>query len=122
MTMKWLHMSWISALPPQGASEWQRPGHRDAVAWHRSTSCTARSANVPDVFFGRVILFEMLGRRAFVGDSLNAVMQRIAEQDIVVPEDAGIDERPGTILLKATARDPALRFATWPARSNTGAG
>jgi serine/threonine protein kinase len=66
-----------------------------------------------DVFSAGVILFEMLlGRRAFVGDSLNAVMQRIAEQDIVVPEDAGIDERLCTILLKATARDPALRFQT----------
>ena len=101
------------ATPIQGASEGsaQVTGTPAYMApeyiLHRAVS--ERS----DVFSAGVILFEMLlGRRAFVGDSLNAVMQRIAEQDIVVPEDAGIDERLCTILLKATARDPALRFQT----------
>ena len=101
------------ATPIQGASEGsaQVTGTPAYMApeyiLHRAVS--ERS----DVFSAGVILFEMLlGRRAFVGDNLNAVMQRIAEQDIVVPEDAGIDERLCTILLKATARDPALRFQT----------
>jgi len=101
------------ATPIQGASEGsaQVTGTPAYMApeyiLHRAVS--ERS----DVFSAGVILFEMLlGRRAFVGDSLNAVMQRIAEQDIVLPEDAGIDERLCTILLKATARDPALRFQT----------
>ena len=101
------------ATPIQGASEGsaQVTGTPAYMApeyiLHRAVS--ERS----DVFSAGVILFEMLlGRRAFVGDSLNAVMQRIAEQDIVVPEDAGIDERLRPILLKAMARDPALRFQT----------
>ena len=101
------------ATPIQGASEGsgQVTGTPAYMApeyiLHREVS--ERS----DIFSAGVILFEMLlGRRAFVGDSLNAVMQRIAEQDIVLPEDAGIDERLCPILLKAMARDPALRFQT----------
>src|SRR5574343_949479 len=64
-----------------------------------------------DVFSAGLILFEMLlGRRAFTGDSLAAVLQRVASEDLALPEDAGIDDRLGPILLKAVARDPALRF------------
>ncbi len=66
-----------------------------------------------DIFSAGAILFEMLlGRRAFAGDSLKAIMQQIATVDLQVPEDAGIDERLRPILLKAVARDPALRFQT----------
>src|SRR5574343_654704 len=66
-----------------------------------------------DIFSAGLILFEMLlGRRAFAGDSLAAVLKRLANEDLSVPEDAGIDERLRPILLKAVARDPALRFQT----------
>ena len=66
-----------------------------------------------DLFSAGLILFEMLlGRRAFVGDSLAAVLKRVTNEDLSVPEDAGIDERLRPILLKAVARDPALRFQT----------
>ncbi len=66
-----------------------------------------------DIFSAGLILFEMLiGRRAFAGDSLAAVLKRVANEDLCVPEDAGIDERLRPILLKAVARDPALRFQT----------
>ncbi len=66
-----------------------------------------------DIFSAGLILFEMLlGRRAFVGDSLAAVLKRVTNEDLSVPEDAGIDERLRPILLKAVARDPALRFQT----------
>jgi len=64
-----------------------------------------------DVFSAGVILFEMLaGRRAFVGDSLQAVLKRVTSEDLTLPEDSAIDERLRPILLKAVARDPALRF------------
>ena len=64
-----------------------------------------------DVFSAGLILFEMLlGRRAFTGDSLAAVLQRVASEDLGLPEDAGIDDRLRSVLLKAVARDPALRF------------
>ena len=66
-----------------------------------------------DIFSAGLILFEMLiGRRAFAGDSLATVLKRVANEDLSVPEDAGIDERLRPILLKAVARDPALRFQT----------
>lgn len=64
-----------------------------------------------DVFSAGLILYEMLlGRRAFTGDSLAAVLQRVASEDLALPEDAGIDDRLRSVLLKAVARDPALRF------------
>ena len=64
-----------------------------------------------DVFSAGVILYEMLvGRRAFVGDNLQAVLKRVTSEDLSLPADSGIDERLGPILLKAVARDPSLRF------------
>ncbi len=66
-----------------------------------------------DVFSAGAILFEMLvGRRAFAGDSLQAVLKQITSTDLTLPEGTGIDERLRPILLKAVARDPALRFQT----------
>ncbi|HLO62576.1 MAG TPA: HDOD domain-containing protein [Azonexus sp.] len=64
-----------------------------------------------DIFSAGVILYEMLvGQRAFTGDSLKAVLQRITTQDLEIPASAGVDDRLRPILLKAVARDPALRF------------
>lgn len=64
-----------------------------------------------DIFSAGVILFEMLvGHRAFTGDSLKEILQRITTQDLEVPASAGVDDRLRPILLKAVARDPALRF------------
>jgi serine/threonine protein kinase len=64
-----------------------------------------------DIFSAGVILFEMLvGRRAFTGDSLKEILQLITMQDLEVPANAGVDDRLRPILLKAVARDPALRF------------
>lgn len=66
-----------------------------------------------DVFSAGAILFEMLvGRRAFAGDSLQAVLKQITSTDLTLPEGTGIDDRLRPILLKAVARDPALRFQT----------
>ena len=66
-----------------------------------------------DVFSAGAILFEMLvGQRAFVGDSLQAVLKRITSVDLTLPDGTGVDDRLRPILLKAVARDPALRFQT----------
>jgi eukaryotic-like serine/threonine-protein kinase len=64
-----------------------------------------------DVFAAGVVLLEMLtGQRAFSGPDIDRVMQRIASEDLTVPEGAAIDARLSAIVLKAVARDPALRF------------
>ncbi|WP_295004960.1 serine/threonine protein kinase [uncultured Dechloromonas sp.] len=66
-----------------------------------------------DVFSAGAIFFEMLvGRRAFAGDSLQAVLKQITGVDLTLPEGTGVDDRLRPILLKAVARDPALRFQT----------
>jgi serine/threonine protein kinase len=82
--------------------------------WRRSMCCAARRVSVPTYSQAGVILFEMLtGRRAFVGNDIKAIMQRVADEDLVLPENATVDEQFGTaILQKAVARDPALRFQT----------
>lgn len=66
-----------------------------------------------DVFSAGVILFEMLtGLRAFVGPDLATIMRKVANEDLALPEDANVDSRLRSIVLKAVARDPALRFQT----------
>ncbi|MGB4065459.1 MAG: HDOD domain-containing protein [Azonexus sp.] len=66
-----------------------------------------------DVFSTGLVLFEMLtGRRAVVADSTGAAMQRLAGEDIKLPQDAAVDEQLSAILHKALARDPLLRFQT----------
>lgn len=66
-----------------------------------------------DVFSAGVILFEMLtGRRAFPGDNVSQIMQRVAREDLVLPDDAAVDDRLSSVLNKAVARDPSVRFQT----------
>jgi serine/threonine protein kinase len=66
-----------------------------------------------DVFAAGVILFEMLaGRRAVVADNVATIMQRLANEDLKLPQDAAVDEHLSSILHKAVARDPGLRFQT----------
>lgn len=64
-----------------------------------------------DVFSAGVILFEMLtGQRAFIGNDIRVIMQRVANEDLVLPENATVDGNLEAILKKAVARDPALRY------------
>ncbi|MDP3538902.1 MAG: protein kinase [Azonexus sp.] len=66
-----------------------------------------------DIFSAGLILFEMLaGRRAVEGDNIFQVMHQIANEDMKLPASAAVDERLGSILYKALARDPALRYQT----------
>ena len=64
-----------------------------------------------DVFSAGMILYEMLtGERAVSGDHVFQVMNRIANEDIRLPSSRAVDERLSSILYKALARDPQLRF------------
>lgn len=64
-----------------------------------------------DVFSAGLILFEMLtGQRAMVADSVTAILQRMVREDIKLPQDAAVDEHLSSILHKAIARDPSMRY------------
>lgn len=64
-----------------------------------------------DVFAAGLIFYEMLvGQRAVSGDNIFQVMHRIANEDIRLPVHVAVDEGLGSILYKALARDPALRY------------
>ncbi|MBS1139086.1 MAG: Protein kinase:GAF [Proteobacteria bacterium] len=66
-----------------------------------------------DVFSAGVILFEMLtGQRAFAGDNLSQIMQRVAREDLVLPDEAAVDARLSAIVNKAVARESSVRFQT----------
>ncbi len=66
-----------------------------------------------DLYAVGLVLFEMLtGRRAIQGDDLYTILHRIANDDIRLPESAGVDNRLSAILFKSLARDPGLRYQT----------
>ena len=68
-----------------------------------------------DVFSAGLVFYELLtGQRAVTGASLNEVMTRIANEDIVVPAPlaSGLDEELLSLLYKAIARQPEQRFAS----------
>ena len=69
--------------------------------------CSSRS----DIFSAGLVLYEMLaGRRAIEGATLGEMFRRIVAEDLKLPADVAVDERLGSILAKALARDPGLRF------------
>jgi len=66
-----------------------------------------------DVFAAGLILYEMLvGARAVDGDNIFQVMHRIANENLRLPGNVAVDERLCSILYKALARDPAMRYET----------
>src|SRR5574343_659461 len=66
-----------------------------------------------DLYAAGLILFELLtGRRAHGADSLPAMLQRIAKEDVRLPPDVPLDARLQPLVLKSVARDPALRYQT----------
>ncbi|HZX32292.1 MAG TPA: HDOD domain-containing protein, partial [Rhodocyclaceae bacterium] len=67
-----------------------------------------------DVFSAGLILYEMLtGQRAVQGGNIYQVMNRIANENIRLPEGVGpVDERLAAILAKALVRDSNLRYQT----------
>jgi serine/threonine protein kinase/GAF domain-containing protein len=68
-----------------------------------------------DIFAAGLVLYEMLvGKRAYAGESAFQVIFQITERDVAFPEDVAerIDEKLRGIVAKATARDPARRYAS----------
>ena len=67
-----------------------------------------------DVFSAGLVFYEMLtGKKAVQGDNVYAVMNRVANEDVRLPNDiSGIDDPLASILYKAVARDPEQRYET----------
>lgn len=68
-----------------------------------------------DVFAAGLLFYELLtGQPAVRGENIYEVMNRIANQDIRLPKNEGvdIDDALASILYKATARDPQRRYAS----------
>ena len=66
-----------------------------------------------DVFSAGLILFEMLaGRRAVEGSNVFQIMHQIANKDIKLPESVAVDQNLSSILYKALAREPSVRYQT----------
>ena len=64
-----------------------------------------------DLYAAGLVLFEMLtGQRAVQGSDLYAILHRIANDDIRLPESVSVDSRLSAILFKSIARDPGLRY------------
>jgi serine/threonine protein kinase len=73
------------------------------------------SSERTDVFSAGLVFYEMLtGQRAVQGGNVYEVMNLVANQDIKLPENAGVefDDRLVSILYKAIARDPQQRFSS----------
>ncbi len=74
-----------------------------------------QSGERTDVFSAGLVFYELLtGKRAIHGRNFLEVMNRICNEDIVLPEPAAraIDDHLASILYKALARNPEQRFAT----------
>lgn len=68
-----------------------------------------------DVFAAGLLFYELLtGQPAVRGENIYEVMNRIANQDIRLPKNDGvdIDDALASILYKATARDPQQRYTS----------
>ena len=73
------------------------------------------SSERSDVFSAGLVFYELLtGQRAVTGSDHFVVMNRIANEDIRLPEDGSItlDDRIVSVLYKALERDPQQRYAT----------
>jgi serine/threonine protein kinase len=66
-----------------------------------------------DIYAAGLILLEMLtGRRVVEGASFKEILDRVANEPISIPRDAGIDDRLAAIILKAVHREPGQRYAS----------
>ena len=52
----------------------------------------------------------LTGQRAIVAESVTAILQKLVREDIKLPQEAAVDEHLSSILHKAIARDPSVRY------------
>lgn len=63
-----------------------------------------------DVYAAGLILLEMItGRKVVTGDTIGQILYKVLNEEVVLPP--GMDPGLGEIVLKACARDPAVRYA-----------
>jgi eukaryotic-like serine/threonine-protein kinase len=63
-----------------------------------------------------VVLYELLvGRRPFVSDKLDSLIQKIRQTEAVPPSEvrAGLPREIDTVVLRAMKKDPSQRYGTW---------
>src|SRR5688500_13523565 len=69
-----------------------------------------------DMYSLGVVLYELLvGKRPFVADKLDALVQKILETEPVPPSEArpGLPRELDAVVLRAIKKDPAQRYGTW---------
>ena len=74
-----------------------------------------KSSERTDVFSAGLVFYELLtGQRAVEGNNVYEVMNRVANEDIKLPKNAGIelDDQLASVLYRSIARDPQQRFGS----------
>jgi serine/threonine protein kinase len=69
-----------------------------------------------DMYSLGVVLYELLvGKRPFVSDKLESLIQKIRQTDAVPPSEVrpGLPREIDTVVLRAMKKDPAQRYGTW---------
>ncbi len=69
-----------------------------------------------DMYSLGVVLYELLvGRRPFVSDKLESLIQKIRQTEAVPPSEvrAGLPREIDTVVLRAMKKDPSQRYGTW---------
>ena len=69
-----------------------------------------------DMYSLGVVLYELLvGRRPFVSDKLESLIQKIRQTDAVPPSEVrpGLPREIDTVVLRAMKKDPSQRYGTW---------
>jgi CRP-like cAMP-binding protein len=69
-----------------------------------------------DMYSLGVVLYELLvGRRPFIADDLEALIEKILRADPVPPSQArpGLPREIDAVVLRAMKKDPAHRYGTW---------
>ncbi|HWD21754.1 MAG TPA: serine/threonine-protein kinase [Burkholderiales bacterium] len=69
-----------------------------------------------DMYSLGVVLYELLvGRRPFIADDLEALIEKILRTDPVAPSEArrGLPREIDALVLRAMKKDPAHRYGTW---------
>ena len=100
----------VEGLPSNGEAFMGTPAYM-APEYIASREITERT----DVFSAGLVFYELLtAMKAVQGDNVYAVMNRIANEDIRLPENAGfeLDDKLSSILYKSISRDPQQRFSS----------